>query len=76
MAEDRRQQPDRRTDPRGGRRITDKVACPSCGCLQSSVIPRKPTVDQQQTGGYWRRRQCASCGKVFETEEIVRANYI
>jgi transcriptional regulator NrdR family protein len=57
---------------RGGRRPTDKIACPSCGCLQSSVEYIRQTLDKQQTGGFWRRRECGGCGKKFETEEIVR----
>jgi aspartate carbamoyltransferase regulatory subunit len=70
--EDRRRMHDRRSEVRGGRRITDKVACPNCGCLQSKVQPARQTVEQQQTGGYWRVRACMICDAEFETEEIFR----
>jgi transcriptional regulator NrdR family protein len=58
---------------RGGRRVTDKVACPNCGCLNSRVKPSRQTVEQQQTDGYWRLRECMICHKHYETEERVTA---
>lgn len=66
---------ERRGDPtRGGRRLTDKIACPRCGCLQSTVMRARPTISiQVTTEGYWRRRECASCHQTFETDERVRA---
>lgn len=64
---------DRRQDPRGGRRMTDKLACPKCGCLQSVVLPKaSQTIEEQMAGGWWRRRRCGNCNKVFGTQEIVR----
>jgi len=69
------EQPDRRKLDCGrlnrGRRKTDKVACPRCGCLQSSVVPRRMTVEEQRTEGFWRQRECAHCGDIFRTVEVV-----
>lgn len=55
-----------------GRRKTDKIACPYCGCLQSSVTKSAPA---SLTDGYWRRRECGACRKRFTTEEVVRGVY-
>lgn len=55
----------------GGRRRTDKVACPGCGWLQSDVIQHEMTAAEQMTEGYWRRRVCARCRAVFPTIELV-----
>jgi transcriptional regulator NrdR family protein len=54
------------------RRATDKIACPFCGFLKSTVRPSHPRRDEQQTGGFWRLRQCDGCGQRFKTEEVVR----
>lgn len=54
------------------RRRTDKMECPHCGAMQSKVTDARPG---QTSGGYWRRRECASCGKRFTTEEVVRGKY-
>jgi hypothetical protein len=66
---ERRATDDRRSTRRGGRRRTDKLACPSCGSLQSAVVPHHMTVAEQRTDGYWRRRACEACGQVFATVE-------
>lgn len=64
---------DRRQDSlRGGRRSIDKIACPHCGCLQSSVLAKHATLAQQLHVGYWRRRQCGGCLREFPTQEIAR----
>lgn len=53
--------------------MTDKLACPKCGCLQSVVLPKaSQTIEEQMAGGWWRRRRCGNCNKVFGTQEIVR----
>lgn len=54
------------------RAASDKVACPNCGHLQSSVLPHNMTLAEQLTEGYWRRRVCLHCRDVFATEESVK----
>lgn len=56
------------------RRMSDKVACPACGCLQSKVAPSHMTEEQQRTEGYWRHRRCQNpeCAVLYESEEIAR----
>lgn len=75
MPDDRRD-PDRPDDGRhAGRRKTDKIACPRCGCLQSTVTKSTPALGEQIGDGYWRRRECFSCHKRFTTEEVIRGVY-
>jgi hypothetical protein len=73
QATDARQQlQDRRQADRCGRRRSDKIACPTCGCLQSAVLPYHPTVKQQREAeGLLRRRSCANCGRTFISEDAV-----
>lgn len=49
------------------------MACPYCGCLQSATVPHHMTVEEQLTDAYWRRRECARCGRVFATVETAAA---
>lgn len=55
------------------RAASDKLACPSCGHFQSSVLPHAMSPAEQMTEGYWRRRVCLQCRQVFATEESVKA---
>lgn len=62
---------DRRKGPRD-RRSTDKLECPRCQSMQSKVEESYPG---RNSSGYWRRRECATCGLRFTTEEVIRGTY-
>jgi hypothetical protein len=71
MIDERRQQPDRRSEPRGGddrrRRVTsEKVCCPECGSGQSRVLPVHLA---QLEDGYERLRVCGGCQGIYRTIE-------
>jgi hypothetical protein len=53
--------------------MSDKLACPVCGCLQSKVIPYHMTGAELRTESYWRRRRCQNpeCATSYVTEERV-----
>lgn len=67
MPDDRRD-PQRQTSQASGRRMTDKIACPECGSLQSKVINCRPGVS---SASFWRERRCEGCSSRYETEEAV-----
>ena len=52
-----------------GRRKADKLACQRCGHLATTVLPHEPTVPEQLSGKYWRRRRCDRCGFIDTTSE-------
>jgi transposase-like protein len=54
------------------RRAFDKLECPYCKSMQSSVVDCRPGTT---SGGFWRRRKCRGCGRRFVTEEVVRGAY-
>jgi hypothetical protein len=64
----RRDVPERREGGRGGRRISDKLKCPHCGCYQSKVLPRDI---KQPENGYIRVRACEDCHSPYSTIEII-----
>jgi len=47
------------------------LVCPHCGEMNSHVIPRHQTVEQQLTGKFWRLRRCDHCRGTFTTTEGV-----
>lgn len=47
---------------------TAKLACPTCGQAQSSVIDTRP---HPYKAGVWRKRRCQACGTRFETLETI-----
>jgi DNA-directed RNA polymerase subunit RPC12/RpoP len=59
--EERRSGEDRRS-----REVGDKCACPQCGHLVSTVIPRNLVHPESI---YLRHRRCRKCAAEFETEE-------
>lgn len=76
VADDDRRNPDRPdrrvsgpTRAIGGRRASDRIACPACGHASSRVLPHRPTIEQQMDDGFWRRRRCEKCHHRFNTRE-------
>lgn len=58
---ERRQTPDRRAS-------APKIACPYCGGYDNKVVRTGPLVHHD---GVYRRRECVTCVKRFNTQEIV-----